>query len=670
MQLSYASFAAMFLALVIHLSAQLAAMEAGHAIEQAVIVNQPRSTPIVTPDEAYYFRFQPPQDSGVVNVRDYGAQGDGVTDDTAAIQQAIRKNINRNRYRASPFIYFPDGTYVVSDTIDNRVPNRKGELSWMAGCVLIGESRTGTVIKLSDQAAQYDNAQAPRAILMFGSENRHRRKWGNRGGGNQAFRHGLINMTVDTGANNPGAIGVDFLVSNRGTIDNVTVRAPASSGHTGIAMTRPWPGPGMIIDTRIEGFATGISMGHRQYGMTFENIEMIDQRKAAITNWGNVMAMRRVHYRGSAPFYLAQNQSQAMLSLLDSHIEGVDVATDTAALINKGIVNLRRVQFQGFAAIVRDLRKQAEHIPGVPDEATLIEHHDIGPQHHSADEPMKGLNLPIEDIPVVRPPIGTTWVDGGTSGESLQQAIDSGAEYIYIRPVRKIKLEQPLVLRGKVKLIWGFQGFIEATEGQVAIRVEDGESDIIQLEHLYISGPIEHHSTRTFVFRHGDRGGLNNSTSPYKAMSSGKTHHIDIIGRLYDIGPGHQFWGRQLNAEFMNDYLFTNSGGNAWVLGFKMESSSASEDANKTGTPMLLNRNGGSTEIFSGFLYTLGHKKEAAPRVPAFTNLSGRVALSYRENGHGHGRYRLLLKTPDEADNVPKAKLKGAGAALLTDERD
>ena len=45
---------------------------------------------------------------GYVNVKDFGAKGDGVTDDTEAIQAAIDAN---------PKVFFPDGEYIIEDTI-------------------------------------------------------------------------------------------------------------------------------------------------------------------------------------------------------------------------------------------------------------------------------------------------------------------------------------------------------------------------------------------------------------------------------------------------------------------------------------------------------------------------------------------------------------------------
>lgn len=51
-------------------------------------------------------------DGAVVNVRDYGAIGDGVADDTAAIQAAINATNNLGT------VFFPKGTYKITDTLD------------------------------------------------------------------------------------------------------------------------------------------------------------------------------------------------------------------------------------------------------------------------------------------------------------------------------------------------------------------------------------------------------------------------------------------------------------------------------------------------------------------------------------------------------------------------
>ncbi len=283
------------------------------------------SLAIASLSSAEPWHFIPPAGIGVANVKDYGAKGDGKTDDTEAILKAIDANIDKSRYRSNPFIWFPDGTYLVSDSIEGRVFGKPGErdagktwsAGWLSMCILIGETREGVVIKLKDSAPGFTDPEKPKWLIATGSESDNRNNQS--GGGNRAFRHNIINLTVDVGDDNPGAIGIDFIANNRGSIDGVTIRAGKNSGHTAINLTRSWPGPAMVLDISIEGFDHAMALGHYQYGMTFENITMRGQRKAAITNYANVVTMRNVDFEGNVPFY-ESNHDKSVIAILDSKI--------------------------------------------------------------------------------------------------------------------------------------------------------------------------------------------------------------------------------------------------------------------------------------------------------------------------------------------------------------
>ncbi|MYM24270.1 gluconolaconase [Duganella sp. FT135W] len=79
------------------------------------------------------------------SVRDYGAVGDGVTDDTAAVQRAI--DANRT-------VYLPQGFYMVQDTIRLKPDT-----------VLIGLHPGVTQLVLPNGAAAYAAADGPKALL-------------------------------------------------------------------------------------------------------------------------------------------------------------------------------------------------------------------------------------------------------------------------------------------------------------------------------------------------------------------------------------------------------------------------------------------------------------------------------------------------------------------------
>src|SRR6185437_4856145 len=86
-----------------------------------------------------------PAQSTWVNLRDLGAKGDGVTDDTAVIQKAIAEHKT---------IYFPSGHYIVTDT-----------LALKPDTVLIGLSPTTTQIDLPDSTLAFQGPGSPKALL-------------------------------------------------------------------------------------------------------------------------------------------------------------------------------------------------------------------------------------------------------------------------------------------------------------------------------------------------------------------------------------------------------------------------------------------------------------------------------------------------------------------------
>ncbi len=50
----------------------------------------------------------------------------------------------------------------------------------------------------------------------------------------QRFRNAVRDLTLEVGARNSGAIGMQFNASNQGTVRNVTIRAAEGSGRIGL----------------------------------------------------------------------------------------------------------------------------------------------------------------------------------------------------------------------------------------------------------------------------------------------------------------------------------------------------------------------------------------------------------------------------------------------------
>ncbi len=304
-----------------------------------------------------------PDDAHILDVqRDFGARGDGRTDDTAALQAAIVEALS-GPYRNPKFIYLPNGTYLLSKPLKARVtdaPPGQGGWSdgWRSGMNLCGRTRDGVVLKLKDRCPGFTNPAEPRAVLITGSTG-HGAKHDSRigGWGNEAFQNTLKNFTVDVGRGNPGAVGVDFLASNRGALTDVTIRSsdPRGVGHAGIDMTRAWPGPGLVQHVAIEGFDVGIRQGHMDNSMTFEHIALAGQRVCGIAGKGSpTMSMRGIVSRGAVPVFRSEGGGSGMIMILDSTFTYTGSGQAPPAVENRDNLFLNNVTVEGYPTVVKN----------------------------------------------------------------------------------------------------------------------------------------------------------------------------------------------------------------------------------------------------------------------------------------------------------------------------
>ncbi|MDR2497108.1 MAG: SMP-30/gluconolactonase/LRE family protein [Tannerellaceae bacterium] len=134
-----------------------------------------------------------------VNLRDLGAKGDDVTDDTRVIQEAIDKY---------DVIYVPQGWYRVSRTLKMRPSTR-----------LIGLHPFGTQFRLPESAAAFSGFGGPVPLLESSS------------GGSDV----LMGIGINTGAYNYRAVGVKWMAGADSYMNDVKF----VGGHGG--MSKPDP---------------------------------------------------------------------------------------------------------------------------------------------------------------------------------------------------------------------------------------------------------------------------------------------------------------------------------------------------------------------------------------------------------------------------------------------
>ena len=540
-----------------------------------------------------------PTDSGYVNVRDFGAKGDGITDDTEALRKVFARN-KEDQGGAIRSIYIPNGTYLISNTLEWG--DKKKDVR--------GQSRDGVIIKLIDNCPGFQDSNNPKKVLQIEF-----------GHGGQNFDQNLHNITVDIGKGNPGAIGIGFHTNNGGGVFDVAIRSSDSQkvGHTGLMMDKAWPGPGLIQNVSIDGFDTGIFITHDQYSMSFEHILLTNQRQVGFVNSWNTVAIRDLKSMNRVP--AVKNQGQmALMTIIDAELTG---GAQNSAIINHsdGVLFARNIKTQGYNLAIDNQAgdKQQIESPNV-DEFVSNRISSL----FSTQE--KSLGLPIEDSPSI--PYGNpkTWMsvtkfgakpnDDLDDGMAIQKAIDSGAETIYL-PAGNYKSQQSILVRGNVRRIFGLNAsLVFNVPGRPAFIIKDGKYDAVAVDVESNYGNqssywIEHASKRTLVLGSG---------SYMNTVPGGKVFIEDIVATPL-IFDRQKVWMRQINTESYdhNPYI-VNKGGDLWILGLKTE-----KDRTIIGT-----YDGGRTELLGGLLYK---NRERIGPAPAFICEDCQMSLIYRNKG-------------------------------------
>ncbi|KAG8930571.1 hypothetical protein FRC02_004034 [Tulasnella sp. 418] len=257
------------------------------------------------------------------NVKDYGAVGDGVTDDTAAINKAIADQERcglgcKSSTRTPGIIYFPQGTYLVSSPI---IPYYYTQL--------VGDPKSRPKLLASDNFQGIAVIDADPYIPDGGGA----QWWVNQNNFFKSVRNFVIDLRRMPASSS--ATGLHWQVSQATTLINVEVRMSEEEGtnHQGIFMENG--SGGFMSDLVFIGGKFGIWVGNQQF--TVRNIRVENARSGVFASWAWGWTWQGVTFKNctigfeiSTGGITAETQTVGSEVILDGEIEDVETFIKTS----------------------------------------------------------------------------------------------------------------------------------------------------------------------------------------------------------------------------------------------------------------------------------------------------------------------------------------------------
>ena len=492
---------------------------------------------------------------------------------------------------AARIIYFPKGTYLVSDTLTYSFENLKNLLSDRPGSDLnrfmhfLGEDMETTVIKLQDNCHAFRYGEE-KPVVSFTRQN----------GSNVNMMNSFENLTIDIGVGNSGAVGLRWDNSNTGKVQNVTIRSsdPDHRGFVGFDVFRR--AQAYMDNVHIDGFEYGLRI---QGGTSaFEHLTIKNALKQGVhADSGNLGICYGDIQSFGTGLYACRG---SMVSVLHTAFTCQADYADTAVRNYAAYVYLRDVKSTGYPSPVVNGYEEVYH-----GDATIKEYNSVDRTYQLFPTGGKTcVDLPIEQQPQYvwngDRSIVAEVNDYGAKGDgvtdataAIQKAMNSGKEYIVFGEGRYL-CSGEITIPASVKAInFMYCDFAvthefaqEKEKGLFAIEEDASEplfiDDGFVFEKFYgYLRFIRHSAKRDLIVSdlHVQTCAVYfNTVGGQKILMDNVASTMGVFGGkgygsvpCFYFSKGQKVWIRQFNPERSSDNVLVEDGCDFWIFGFKTE---------------------------------------------------------------------------------------------------
>ena len=512
---------------------------------------------------------------------------------------------------AARILYFPRGTYLISDTLTYSFENLKNLINDKPGSDLnrfihfLGEDMETTVIRLQDNCHAFRYGEE-KPMVSFTRQN----------GSNVNMMNSFEELTLDSGVGNSGAIGLRFDNSNTGKVQNVTIRSsdPAHRGFVAFDIYRR--SQAYMENIHIDGFEFGI----RILGGTaaFENVSIRNTLKEAVSASGGSLGICFGDIQSYGAGLYAR--SGAMVTILHTKFTKQGTTGGTAVRNYAGYIYLRDFTTMGYEDAMVNGYETIYKGDGTYEEYNTVDRtYQLFPTGGKTY-----VDLPIEKQPRYiwngdRSLVAEV-CDFGAVGDgvtdataAIQAAMNSGREYIVFGEGRYLcsgEITIPKTVRAINFMYCDFAitpAFAEEKEkGLFAIEEDSSEplfmDDGFVFEKFYgYLRFIRHSAKRDLIVSdlHVQTGAVYfNTVGGSRVLMDNVASTMGVFGGqgygsvpCFRVSDGQKVWIRQFNPERSADNVLVEGGCDFWIFGFKTEGPSGK----------AYNIRGGSrAEIFCG----------------------------------------------------------------------